>query len=208
MKTCKTCGKQLPDDSVFCQYCGSKEIEEKVDLETENENLKKELNQLKTESLFDYKKGFKVACIICVCLFIWVILAYYSNNGQSQITILTNKVNTLTAENEKYKDKVTKYDKVIKIANQEIHPKFMSSSYFVKGTENDINIYSSLSSDESLSYTVNGIGINASWSEEWLYDGDEAYCVLHITCTEEGSGTIKITNSYNSDSYYIFVTGN
>lgn len=87
MKYCKNCGKELPDDSVFCQYCGSNSVEDKITSE-----FKEKFNIFKGDDIEDYKKKLKIAYIICIALFVWVILAYYTNNGQKEIEELNNQI--------------------------------------------------------------------------------------------------------------------
>lgn len=204
MKYCKNCGKELPDDSVFCQYCGSNSVEDKITSE-----FKEKFNIFKGDDIEDYKKKLKIAYIICIALFVWVILAYYTNNGQKEIEELNNQIVELQATIDSYKTKASKYDKIAgSISNQKYYPRFRASSYFVKGTSNDVRIYWTTSSGGgTITWTSSTNDISATWGNEWILDGDEEYANLHITCKSGSYGTIKISNSFDNSSYYIFVSG-
>lgn len=204
MKYCKNCGKELPDDSVFCQYCGSNSLEDKFTSE-----FKEKYNIFKGNDIKDYQKRLKIACIMCIALFVWVILAYYTNNGQKEIKELNNQIVELQATIDTYKTKASKYDKVASsISNQKYYPSFRASSYFVKGASNDVRIYWTTSSGGgTITWTSSTNDISATWGNEWILDGDEEYANLHITCKSGSYGTIKITNSFDNSSYYIFVSG-
>lgn len=221
-KFCKSCNKNVPNDSEFCPYCGNKNI---IDLSIANHQEEKVANDI-SENKNGYKTKFIIACVLCAILTLWAVAETNNyNNLQTEIeeinaslgitdgdiSKLKTKVgtyNTYKNQADTYREKASKYEKALKIANQTYYPKFRASTYFVKGTSNDVRIYWTASSDGYIYSSPSGSGITAEWDEEWRWDGDEEYTILHIKCTSSGYGLVEITNSIDSNSYYIFVTGN
>lgn len=74
---CKKCGKVIPDDSVFCQYCGEQLSDTQPARKKENKGLISRFQSL--------SKGWQICIMSYVCwVFLWIILcsteAIYDDN--------------------------------------------------------------------------------------------------------------------------------
>lgn len=232
IKKCGNCNAVLPEDSEFCQYCGSRSIllEEK------------QLNQVK-------------ACARCgkelpddseFCQFCGskVLTKKSETVSMNENDVMTHSRTTARDQNRNWQSEIqdersikprklkipsavlyilmvillvlslsglfffNKYRIVSQIANQRIIDDFRSDSYFVKGSANTIYIYVSNKEKTKVTATVlSGSGIKMKWGE-WVNDGDHYYAPFTIYCSRLSSGVILFKNHVNNKSFKIYVTGN
>ena len=81
---CKNCGKEITDDSVFCKYCGTRQIPQKIILEFNKPSFR-----LTGDFFRNLVFGFgRLLKKVCICLFplvlrlaIWGVVAAVVWNG-------------------------------------------------------------------------------------------------------------------------------
>ena len=85
MKVCANCGKELPEDSVFCQYCGSNRVSVVDDFRRTNVNRSNIniLNRAETEKK-DTGKVYKILFIIALIGMICSICGWAWNFKQAK----------------------------------------------------------------------------------------------------------------------------
>lgn len=203
MKKCKNCNSIVPDDSAFCPFCGSSEIEEqKEEIQKTFDNLGGSKDDQKS-----YKGAFIATLIGCVVLGIVALSLYgnLSNTNNNNGAPANSSVNTYS--DSIYKDK---YEEVRTIANQDVSAYFHPNSFFVKGTNTKIKIYCDINEAAvEWSGTYYGSTLDTNTFSDWYYDDNNIpYFYLTVKCSADAYGTITFTNDRTSDKFTIFFSGN
>lgn len=86
MVFCKHCGKQITDDSLFCQYCGSKQDVKLSSASNSNEETEKLINNGFFSSISLSKRKKKYLILYTIWLLINIVLWLCGDNAIYQIS--------------------------------------------------------------------------------------------------------------------------
>lgn len=209
---CHNCGQELPDDSAFCQYCGSSDIgdaEIKQGKEPEIGYITK--TECVAEYTENYKGKFKIAVIAAVifalitCYFGYQWNYYQSMYREVNEELKTTKRQLTTAQNNanSYQKKAGYFDTIKSKASSASNTNFFASNTVLK--------------NPNKTRVVFDINYNGQYSISWEYDneiilthGNTSNGLVYIDVTYRGTGvkTITCTNSVNNQKIVIYCIGN
>ena len=235
MKKCLDCGKELPDDSLFCQYCGSKNISEStVEINKQivykrcidcGKELPKDsdfcqycgskrvaiINNGNDDSVIKKQKSYKTPFIVFLIIsIVFIILSLYlidfNNTLQNELYSMDTKLENANEKASRNEAKANKYNSVDKaISNQTKYNDFYVSTQFVKGTSDIITVYTYHYGSYTITATPTG-SISTEWLGQFTGSGTQS-ANLKINCPSSSYGTVTLTNDWNNEKIVIFVTG-
>ena len=233
---CADCHKELPSDSSFCQFCGSKNITRRDERLAQNASALKTAQETQIKKIVPttyyqtidehvspdrYKKFFIITCVLAVLL---GVLSGYLFYNQSQLNQNINELNetisslraklslaeskTKTAESKASKNQ-TKADKYDALEKAIANQTKYSDFYVSTQFVKGTSQTITVYAYRNSSYTVwaQGSGyVNCEWLGEFTGSGTQT-ARLRITCTSGKYGTVTLTNDWNSEKITIFVSG-
>ncbi len=194
-KICKICGKQLPEDSEFCQYCGSKYVyEERATITENNSGLKHNVLLI----------PLIIVSLLACGLGYGMYHNYMDYNAlQEENTRLNNDVQKARKDSSQNQLKASYYNEVLTFANNSKgYSDFYARQTLLRNpNKQKVWIYFG-HYDTSISFQTSSGFVNAEWGN---WDGH--WIPLTITYTGSGVEYVKLSNDYNSETFYITIVG-
>lgn len=187
MKICNVCKKEVPDDSLFCQYCGSKDVIDKV-----------EQNAVLCED--NKRKPFSFKTLILVSLlFLSLVYNFYMANQANQLSELKKEYESMSDARDAYRsDYYSEHSKYIKLIDYIKDIKSYDGFYINESVlsypnnEKVLVTFEHINACKIYSESSSSV-VSAKWGN-WI---DDDTCELFITCNATGIYYIDITNSEN-----------
>lgn len=219
---CNKCGQVLPEDSGFCQYCGTKvEVEEEILINKEPEIITK---PAKSKEYSSKSKLFLGGTVIIVIALIGLnIYQFMSADAfKTEINTLNEEVAYLNKQLDDKQEKVdyymgkynesrpkaTDYDKIAEFVNKD-YAGYGNSNYHadrkvvvLKKTDSveKISIKANLGQNVTYYFSCASSIIDAEWGG-W----SGAYTSVSVKPNLSGITTIRFTNDYNSIYFDVMV---
>lgn len=201
MKKCNSCGARLPEDSVFCQFCGSKDVVEEVkkqEIHEINNGAMPLVNSTPTDKKSNSAYIIAIT-LLTVFLFFFGFQCYQyyqlTNEHEEELSRLRSQLAATKREN-------TNYETILENADSASNTNFFVSNTVLKNP-NKTRVVFYINSNENY---------NISWeysNDITLTTGNTSSGLVYIDVTYNGNGvgTIECTNSVNSQKITIYCIG-
>lgn len=180
MKICKICKNEVPDDSKFCQYCGSSEIVEPVE-----EKKQEPINDNKQEISSGH--SFFLKMLLVISLVFNALLAFNNNGNNKNQNVTKDEYKT------KYQDKVKEYSDLVNLVKgtKSYDDFYVDQNILLRPNNKKILVTFENDSEYTVYCEPSATSVEAEWGD-WINDNT---CELFITGLTSGTFYVDVTNS-------------